>query len=158
MVNKLLIVIVNKYRLDKIVCIFNEHKPRAKNGRRAARGVRRPARAAWTRTLRARPVWTRVVRAGAGPTPALRREFAGVEIDRTGDHHPFYWDDQDIAPLDALIPTASCAPAVAEEALEVATVAPRPTASASRACPRRTAIPAPTGPGSAPPAATRSFP
>ena len=99
-----------------------------------------------------------MVRAGAGPTPALRREFAGVEIDRTGDHHPFYWDYQDIAPLDALIPTASCAPAVAEAALEVATVAPRPTASASRACPRRTAIPAPTGPGSAPPAATRAFP
>ncbi len=95
---------------------------------------------------------------GRGADVALRREFAGVEIDRTGDHHPFYWDYQDIAPLDALIPTASCAPAVAEAALEVATVAPRPTASASRACPRRTAIPAPTGPGSAPPAATRAFP
>ena len=40
------------------------------------------------------------------PDVALRRDFAGVEINRIGDHHPFYSDYEDIALLDALIPTA----------------------------------------------------
>ena len=47
MVNKLLIVIVNKYNLDKIVCIFNEHKPRAKNRRRPTRRVPPPSPRGW---------------------------------------------------------------------------------------------------------------
>ncbi len=31
------------------------------------------------------------------PAVALRRDFAGVEIDRIGDHRPFYSDYEDVA-------------------------------------------------------------
>ncbi len=41
-----------------------------------------------------------------GPDVALRRDFTGVEINRIGDHRPFYSDYEDVALLDALIPTA----------------------------------------------------
>ncbi len=56
------------------------------------------------------------------PDVALRRDFAGVEINRIGDHHPSYSDYEDVALLDALHRLLRAG--VAEEALEVATVAP----------------------------------
>jgi hypothetical protein len=85
---------------------------------------------------------------------ALRRDFAGVEINRIGDHRPFYSHYEEVVLLDALHRVLRAG--VTEEALEVAW--PRPTASASRGCPRRTAIPViPGSAGPASPAATRSF-
>ena len=56
------------------------------------------------------------------PDVALRRDFAGVEINRIGDFHPAYADYEDIALLDALHRLLRAG--VAWEALEVATVAP----------------------------------
>ncbi len=52
----------------------------------------------------------------------MRRDFAGVEINRIGDHRPFYSDYGDVALLDALHRVLRAG--VAEEALEVATVTP----------------------------------
>jgi hypothetical protein len=56
------------------------------------------------------------------PDVALRRDFAGVEIDRIGDFHPAYADYEDIAVLNAL--HLALRRGVPKEALEVATVAP----------------------------------
>ena len=53
---------------------------------------------------------------------ALRRDFAGVEINRIGDHRPFYSHYEVVVLLDALHRVLRAG--VTEEALEVATVAP----------------------------------
>ncbi len=56
------------------------------------------------------------------PDVALRRDFAGVEINRIGDFHLTYADYEDIAVFNAL--HLALRRGVPKEALEVATVAP----------------------------------
>ena len=81
------------------------------------RGTDAPSAAGRLATFFCRGMWTHraalprallraACQAYGRPAVALRRDFAGVEINRIRDHRPFYSDYEDIALLDALIPTA----------------------------------------------------